>query len=45
MNVVKKCCDGCINQINENEELEANLKLIKRQTPNEFGHMFPHYKE
>ena len=40
------CKDGILcttynNQINENKEFEANLKLLKRETPNEFGYMLP----
>ena len=37
-------CDRCNNQVNENKEFEANLNLIKRQAPNEFGHMLPLFK-
>ena len=29
----------CNNRINENEEFDANLNLLKRKTPNQFGHM------
>ena len=36
-------CTKCKNQINENKEFEANLNLLKRKTPNEFGHMLPYY--
>ena len=39
----KKVCNKCKNQINENEEIEANLSEIKRHPPNEFGHMRPSY--
>ena len=38
----EKCCDRCNNQINENKEFEANLNLLKREAPIEFGHMFPY---
>ena len=41
---VKKMCDKCNNQINENKEFEANLNKLKRQPPNEFGYMLPYYK-
>ena len=37
-------CDSCNNQINENKEFEANLNLLKRDEPNDFGHMLPYYK-
>ena len=40
----KKVCDKCNNQINENKEFEANLNELKRHPPNDFGHVFPHYK-
>ena len=36
-------CSTCNNQINENKELEANLNLLKRKAPNEFGYMLPYY--
>ena len=34
----------CKNQINENKKLEANINLLKRQAPNQLGHMLPFYK-
>ena len=40
---VKKVCNKCNNQINENKEFEANLNELKRHPPNEFGHMLPYY--
>ena len=44
MNVmVKKTCDKCNNQINENKEFGANLNELKRHAPNDFGHMLPYY--
>ena len=36
-------CTLCNNQINENKEFEANLNLLKRKTPNDFGYMLPYY--
>ena len=39
----KKMCGKCNNHINENKEFEANLNELKRNTPNEFGHMLPYY--
>ena len=41
----KKICDKCNNQVTENKEYESNLNLIKRQAPNEFGHMPPCFKK
>ena len=38
-----KMCVKCNNHINENKEFEANLNLLKRNAPNEFGHMLPYY--
>ena len=38
-------CTTRNNEVNENKEFEANLNLLKRQAPNEFGHMLPYYKE
>ena len=39
----KKMCYRCNKQINENKEFEANLYLLKRKAPNEFGYMLPYY--
>ena len=36
-------CTTCNNQINENKEFEANLNLLKRKTPYDFGYMLPYY--
>ena len=36
-------CTTCSNLINENKEFEANLNLLKRETPNDFGYMLPCY--
>ena len=48
---MKKCnkctkeilCDNCDNLVNQNKELSANLNELKREKPNEFGHMLPKY--
>ena len=40
---VKKVCNKCNNQINENKEFEANLNELKRHPPNDFGHMLPYF--
>ena len=37
-------CDECNNQFEENKEFEANSNLVKREAPNQFGHMLPYYK-
>ena len=37
-------CAACKNQINENEESEANLNLLKREKPNDCGQMLPYFK-
>ena len=34
-------CNGCEKLVNQNKEFSANLNEIKRQPPNEFGHMLP----
>ena len=39
----KRRCNKFNNQINENKEFEANLNLLKREAPNEFGYMLPYY--
>ena len=41
----KIMCSKCKIQVNENKEFEVYLNLIKRQAPNQFGHMFPYFKE
>ena len=41
----KILCATCNNQINKNKEFEANLNLIKRKGPNEFGYMLPYFVE
>ena len=38
-----KMCVKCNIHINENKEFEANLNLLKRNAPNEFGYMLPYY--
>ena len=37
-------CITCNNKTNEKKEFEANLNLLKRKAPNEFGYMLPYYK-
>ena len=32
-------CDECDKLVNQNKEFSANLSKVKRQPPNEFGHM------
>ena len=36
-------CDDCDKLVNQNKESSANLNEIKRQPPNDFGHMLPKY--
>ena len=36
-------CDSCDKLVNQKKEFSANLNELKRQTPNEFGHMLPKY--
>ena len=36
-------CDGCDKLVNQRQEFSANLNELKRQCPNEFGHMLPIY--
>ena len=48
---MKYCCKGikdilcgnCDRSINQKKEFSANLSELKRQAPNEFGHMLPKY--
>ena len=36
-------CDECDKLVNQNKEFSANLNELKREAPNEFGHMLPKY--
>ena len=36
-------CDDCDKVVNQNKKFSGNLNELKRQTPNEFGHMLPKY--
>ena len=36
-------CDSCDILVNQNKEFSANLNEIKRERPNDFGHMLPKY--
>ena len=36
-------CDGCGNLVNRKKEFSANLNELKREKPNNFGHMLPKY--
>ena len=38
-------CIMCNNEVNEIKEFEENLNLLKRQSPNQFGHILPYCKE
>ena len=45
-----ECQDGvlrrtCHKQTNKIEEMEANLNILKRQAPNEFGYKLPYFKK
>ena len=37
-------CENCDKLVNQKKEFSANLNEMKRQPPNEFGHMLPKYK-
>ena len=39
-----KLCEKFNNQVNENKEFEANLNLLKRKAPYDFGYMLPYYE-
>ena len=48
MRQCNKCKDGilcttCNNLIDEDKEFKANLYLLKRDVPNQFGHTLPYY--
>ena len=44
----KKCtkdilCDDCDTLVNQKKEFSANLNELKREKPNDFGHLLPKY--
>ena len=36
-------CDNCNKLVYQRKEFSANLVELKREAPNEFGHMLPKY--
>ena len=36
-------CDDCEKSVNQRKEFSANLNELKREKPNDFGHMLPKY--
>ena len=36
-------CDGCDKLVNQKKEFSANLNELKREKPNDHGHMLPKY--
>ena len=36
-------CDNCDKLVNQNIEFSANLNELKREKPNDLGHMLPKY--
>ena len=36
-------CEKCDKLVNQNKDYSANLNELKRQPPNEYGHMLPEY--
>ena len=36
-------CENCDNLVNQRNKFSANLDELKREAPNEFGHMLPKY--
>ena len=36
-------CDNCDKLVNQKKEFSANLNEVKREKPNDFGHMLPKY--
>ena len=36
-------CDNCDKLVNQNKEFSANLNELKREKPNDYGHMLPKY--
>ena len=40
---IDSLCDNCDRLVNQRKEFSANLNEMKRQPPNQFGHMLPKY--
>ena len=36
-------CDDCDKLVNQKKEFSANLNELKREKPNDFGHMLPKF--
>ena len=36
-------CDNCDRLVNQRKEISTNLNELKRELPNEFGHMLHNY--
>ena len=36
-------CESCDNLVNQKKEFSANLNELKREKPNDLGHMLPKY--
>ena len=36
-------CDNCDKLVNQKKEFSANLNELKREKPNDLGHMLPKY--
>ena len=36
-------CDGCDKLLHQRKEFSANVIKLKRELPNDFGHMLPEY--
>ena len=40
---IDSLCDRCDKLFNQKKEFSANLNELKREPPNDFGHMLPKY--
>ena len=40
---IDSLCDICDKLVNQKKEFSANLNELKRERPNDFGHMLPKY--
>ena len=40
---IDSLCDRYDKLVNQRKEFSANLNELKREAPNEFGHMLPKY--
>ena len=41
--IKKVLCENCVKLVKQKKEFSANLNELKREPPNDFGHMLPKF--